>query len=131
MSVKYNVVERGNPGDPSAPRKYYPSAVARGRVDLRHVAERAAAVSTLSVADVVAVIETLLFIITDELGRGNVVDLGDFGSFWLKFKTEASLTPEDVNEKNITAVLARFIPGKEFKARLRHISFEKNKDDKR
>ena len=25
MAVKYNVVERGKPGDPAAPKKYYPS----------------------------------------------------------------------------------------------------------
>ncbi len=93
MSVKFNVVERGNPSDPSAPKKYYPSAFASGSVGLRDMAETAVRVSTLSEADTVAVIETFLRIIPDELRRGNVVQLGDFGSFWVKFKTEASMTP--------------------------------------
>jgi len=127
MSVKYNVVERGKPGDPTAPKKYYPSAIARGRVDLRHIAERAAAVSTVSVPDSVAVIEAFFSIIPDELGRGNVVEIGDLGSFWLKFKSEASATPEEVTSKKITAVLARFIPAKKFKEKLKYLSFEKNK----
>ena len=125
MSVKYNVVERGNPSDPAAPNKYYPSAVADGSVDLRYIANRAADISTVSMPDTVAVIEALLYIIPDEIGNGRVVQLGEFGSFWIKFKTEASETPEGVTSRNITGVIARFIPGKEFKLNLHNITFEK------
>ena len=125
MSVKYNVVERGNPSDPAAPKKYYPSAVADGSVDLRYIANRAADISTVSMPDTVAVIEALLYIIPDEIGNGRVVQLGEFGSFWIKFKTEASETPEGVTSRSITGVVARFIPGKEFKLNLRNITFEK------
>ncbi len=81
MSVKYNIVERGNPSDTSAPKKYYPSAVASGKTSLRAVAKRAAEMSTVSMPDTVAVIEALLVIIPDEMGKGNIVKLGDFGSF--------------------------------------------------
>lgn len=125
MSVKYNVVERGNPSDPAAPKKYYPSAVADGSVNLRYIASRAADISTVSMPDAVAVIEALLHIIPDELGNGRVVQLGDFGSFWLKFKTEASETPEAVTGRRVTGVIPRFIPGKEFKHNLRNLTFEK------
>jgi len=128
MTVKFNVVERGKPGDPTAPKKYYPSAVARGSVNLRHISDRAVEASTLSSADFIASIEMLLYFITDELGRGNVVQLGDLGSFWIKFKTEASATPEEVSAKDITGVLPRFIPAKKFKQKLEYFSFEKNID---
>jgi predicted histone-like DNA-binding protein len=125
MSVKYNIVERGNPSDPDAPKKYYPSAVADGSIDLRYIANRAADISTVSMPDTVAVIEALLHIIPDEIGNGRVVQLGDFGSFWVKFKTEASETPQGVTSRSITGVIPRFIPGKEFKLNLRHLTFEK------
>ena len=125
MSVKYNVVERSNPSDPDAPIKYYPSAVADGSVDLRYIANRAADISTVSMPDTVAVIEAMLHIIPDEIGDGRVVQLGDFGSFWIKFKTEASETPEGVTSHNITGVILRFIPGKELKLNLRNMTFEK------
>ena len=75
--------------------------------------------------DTVAVIEAFLSIIPDEMGRGNIVKLGDFGSFWVKVKTEASETPEDVNSRDITGVIPRFTPGKEFKTLLKNFSFEK------
>ena len=125
MSVKYNVVERGNLSDPAAPKKYYPTAVASGKTNLRAVARRAAEMSTVSIPDTVAVIEALLAIIPDEMGKGNIVRLGEFGSFWLKVKTEAADTAEDVNANNVTGVVPRFLPGKEFKDQLKRFSFEK------
>lgn len=126
MSVKYNVIERGNPSDRSAPKKYYPSALSSGKINLRAVAKRAAEMSTVSMPDTVAVIESLLAIIPDEMGKGNIVKLGEFGSFWVKVKTEASDTPEDVNSNDITGVVPRFNPGKEFKAQLKLFTFKKN-----
>ena len=125
MSVKYNVVERGNPGNPDAPKKYYPSAVASGKMTMRALAKRAAEMSTVSMPDTVAVIEALLAIIPDEMGQGNIVKLGDFGSFWVKVKTEAADTPGAVSASNITGVIPRFTPGMEFKEQLRAFSFEK------
>ena len=125
MSVKYNVVERGNPSDANAPKKYYPSPVSSGSVDLRQIAKRAAEISTVSMPDAMAVIEALLILIPDEIGRGNVVKLGDFGSFWIKLKTEASETSESVTRHNVTGLVPRFTPGKEFKANLKNVTFEK------
>ncbi|MBI5950499.1 MAG: hypothetical protein HY865_02480 [Chloroflexi bacterium] len=42
MSVKYSVVERGKPGSPETPKKFYPSVQSSGRVITREVAEMAA-----------------------------------------------------------------------------------------
>ncbi|GAB4421683.1 MAG: hypothetical protein Kow002_10750 [Anaerolineales bacterium] len=125
MSIKFNVVERGNPSNPAAPKKYYPSPTASGKISLRAVAKRAAEMSTVSMPDTVAVIEALLAIIPDEMSKGNIVRLGDFGSFWLKLKTEASESAEEVSAGKITGVVPRFAPGKEFKNALAQAKFEK------
>ncbi|MCB8966277.1 MAG: HU family DNA-binding protein [Chloroflexota bacterium] len=125
MSVKYNVVERGNPSDANAPKKYYPSPVSSGSVDLRQIAKRAAEISTVSMPDAMAVIEALLILIPDELGRGNIVKLGDFGSFWVRLKTESGDAAEDVTSHHVTGIIPRFTPGKEFKANLKNVTFEK------
>ena len=66
-----------------------------------------------------------LAVITDELSRGNIVNLGEFGSFWLRIETEGADTAEEVTSKNITNVLPRFTPGKAFKEALDKITFEK------
>src|SRR5690349_19027046 len=100
MSVKFNVVERGKPGDPTAPKKFYPSVVSSGKVGQRDVANIAAAVSTVSPADMAAVVENFLTIVAQELAKGNIVDLGDFGSFWLRIDTEGEEKAEDVHADN-------------------------------
>jgi nucleoid DNA-binding protein len=72
------------------------------------------------------VVESLLTIIPAELAKGNVVELGDFGSFWLRINAEGAENEGMVRTDNITTVLPRFNPGKEFKNVLKTIVFNKN-----
>jgi len=71
------------------------------------------------------VLEALLTTIPDELAAGNIVELGDFGNFWLRGNSEGSETAADVRASSIKGVLPRFNAGKEFKKALDAIEFEK------
>jgi predicted histone-like DNA-binding protein len=126
MSVKFNVVERGKPGDLETPKKFYPSIQSTGRVTTRELAEQAAKISTLSTVDMMAAIESFLSIIPGELAKGNIVELGEFGSFWLRTESEGTATPEEVQAAQITIILPRFNPGKLFKQVLDAIQFVKS-----
>ena len=126
MSVKYNIVERGNPPNREAPRKFYPSIQSSGRLSLRELAAIAADRSTLTETDFIAAVESFLAIIPKELAKGNVVELGDFGSFWLRTTTDGADTAEDVRADQISTILPRFNPGKSFKRTLNNIEFSKN-----
>lgn len=125
MTVKYNVVERGNPSNPAAPKKFYPSITSSGRKSLRQLAGQIAQISTVSSADTMAVLEALLTVIPQELTAGNVVELGDFGNFWLKANSEGADTAEAVRATQISTLLPRFNAGKEFKKVLATIEYEK------
>ncbi len=125
MTVKYNVVERGNPANREAPKKFYPSIASTGRKTLRQLAGRITEISTVSSTDTMAVIEAILTVIPQELASGNIVELGDFGNFWLKSTSEGSDTAEAVRAGNITNLLPRFTPGKEFKKVLATVEYEK------
>ncbi len=125
MTVKFNIVERGNPANRTAPAKYYPSIQFTGRVTTRELAEMAAERSTLSTMDMMAVIEGFLAIIPRQLAKGNIVELGDFGSFWLKTSSEGAELPDDVSASQITTILPRFRPGKKFKDVLKTIDYVK------
>jgi len=126
MSVKFNIVERGNPSNPEAPKKFYPSIQSSGRLTLRELAEQASDRSTLTAADIMAALESFLAIVPKELAKGNIVELGDFGSFWLKTNTEGADTAEEVRSDQINTVLPRFNPGKQFKRTLDNIEFSKS-----
>lgn len=122
MTVRFNIVERGNP---EAPKKFYPSIQSSGRVTTRELAERAAQMSTLTTTDMMAALESLLTLNPSELAKGNIVELGDFGNFWLRTSADGAETPEDVRADQISIVMPRFNPGKEFKRVLDLIKFNK------
>ncbi|HRJ75712.1 MAG TPA: HU family DNA-binding protein [Anaerolineales bacterium] len=125
MSVKFNVVERGNPSNPEAPKKFYPSIQSSGRLTTREMAEIAARESTMSPADMMGAIEIYLSVIPRELAKGNIVEMGDFGSFWLRIEAEGVESESEVRAEKIKAVKPRFNPGKLFKKALSTIDFVK------
>lgn len=127
MTIKFNIVERGRPGDSEAPKKYYPSIQSTGRVSARELAEHASDISTLSTPDMMAAMEALLTIIPKELANGNVVELGDFGHFWLRFSAEGAEDPAEVRGDQVTTLIPRFIPGRRFRNVLAAVEFQKRR----
>lgn len=125
MSVKFNVVKRGNPAKPEVSKKYYPSIQSSGRMTMRQLAEKASEMSTLTTVDVMAAVESFLTIIPQELEQGKIVELGEFGNFWLRSTSEGADTPEAVRGDQITNLSPRFNPGKRFKRVLDTVRFEK------
>ncbi len=125
MTVPFHAVARRNPRDPEAPPKYYPQVKSRDKTTLRQLAERIADISTVSSVDTMAVLEALLKVIPQELADGNLVQLGELGSFSLRTRTTGSETAEEVTAHNIINTLPGFRPGKLFKDELDQITFEK------
>lgn len=125
MSVKFNIMPRRNPRDPEAPPRYYPVVRSSGHTTQRDLAQKGTQMSTLSAADLAAAMEILLVLIPEELMSGQIVELGDFGSFRLSVKAEGSETPEDVKASNIKGISIHFSPGKAFKEAMNRITFEK------
>ncbi len=125
MTVKFNVVARGNPADKAAAKKFYASVVSTGKVDQNELAQMAAEMSTVSPADTAAAIENFLHVISREIAKGNIVQLGDFGSFWIRAESDGKTSADDVRGDSITNVLPRFSPGKRFQQALDAIEFVK------
>jgi predicted histone-like DNA-binding protein len=125
MSVKYILVERGNPGDPNAPKKFYPMAKSSGKTTLRQLSKKIADISTVSSIDVMAVLEALLQVVPEELAEGNIVKLGELGSFSIKVKGDGAETADDFNSTMITKASMRFSPGKIVKNTLKTLDYEK------
>jgi predicted histone-like DNA-binding protein len=129
MTVKFNIVERGNPSNREAPKKFYPSILSTGRVSQRKLVETAARETALSTGDMLNALEAILKIIPRELAEGNIVELGDFGSFWLRLETEGADTADGVTASNVSGAMARFTPGKLFKQTLDTIQFSKTESE--
>jgi len=81
---------------------------------------------SLTASDLMGAIEVILSIIPKELMKGNIVELGDFGSFWLRICSDGADHIDDVLPDQINNVLPRFNPGMQFKWLLERIRFSRN-----
>lgn len=127
MSVKYNVIEKGNPGDASAPKKFYASSVADGEVSLRRLSKEIAQTSSVSESDVYATLIDLAKMLSRHLSDGKIVRLGDFGSFQISISSEGVDTQQKVTANLIKGAKILFRPGLDLRETLATLKYEKKK----
>ena len=82
-------------------------------------------ISTVSIVDVTAVVESFLQIIPKHLGLGEIIRLGEFGSMSITISSEGTATPEEFNSDHIKRINVNFRPGREINQALDRVSFEK------
>ena len=126
MAIKFNIHEIGSVIDPSAPKKFYPRPVSAGEMTLNDLAEEISHASSLTEADVHAVLQSLVHAIPRAISEGYIVRLGNLGSFRMSINSTGSAKKEDVSEKNICKRRLIFHAAKQMKGKLEKIAFEKN-----
>ena len=125
MPVKFTVNPKKDPRDQTSQPKFYAIAKSSGRADTHNVAKSINSMSTVSSVDTAAVLEAFLTVVPDKLAEGNIVELGDFGSFRLSVSSEGQPIAEDVTARSITDTRVIFTPGKRFKQVLDTVEFQK------
>ena len=104
MSVKYKVIERGQPGVPGGgTKKFYAAAVLSGEKTLAGLTRDIEKISTVSGADIRAVLYALVDVMTGSLADGYAVRLGELGSLRVSISSESKLVAEDVTADAIRA----------------------------
>lgn len=126
MSVKFTVQERVDPRDKNAPRKFYPVIKSSGDFNLKRISTRIAAMSTVNSADVLAVLDLLVQVMREEVADGNIIKLGEFGSFHLTLNGKGEEKAEDVTAANVLQANMRFRPGQELSNMLLTLRYEKD-----
>ena len=124
-SVTYSVSPRINPRDKEAAPKFYAQAQARGDVSIREMAERIQSTCTVTKADVYAVLVALEDVIVEALQNGEIVRLGELGTFQLSLSGKGAVTEEDYNTSLIKRAKINFRPGKVLAGALETLSFSK------
>jgi predicted histone-like DNA-binding protein len=124
-NVTYSVVPRYNPSEKGTPPKYYAQSQASGEVDLREMSERIQQSCTVTKADVHAVLVVLEDVIILALKSGEIVRLGDLGTFQIGVSSKGALTEKDFNESLIKKARIKFRPGVALAIFLTSLSFAK------
>lgn len=123
--MKYKLIERGNPGNAAAPKKWYASPVQSGKtVTIEDLAKQISGRSSLTRGDLYSAIQNVVDELPMFLLMGRSVQLGDFGTLRLSFSSEGVEDPKNFNTKLIRDVKIIFTPGKLIKAEIENISFE-------
>ena len=126
MSVNYKVIERGQPGVPrGGTKKFYAAAVLSGEKTLAGLTRDIEKISTVSGADIRAVLYALVDVMTGSLADGYAVRLGELGSLRVSISSESKLVAEDVTAAAIRRARVIFTPGKGIKDTLADLRFEK------
>ena len=124
-NVTYSVSPRVNPSEKGTPPKYYGHVQARGDVSLREMSERIQATCTVTKADVYAVLVALEDVITEALRGGEIVRMGDLGTFQIGISSKGALTEEDYDTSLIKKARINFRPGSALVGVLSNLTYQK------
>ena len=126
MSIKYNIIQRGEPGVPGGgTKKFYLTAKRDRLVDLDELTDEVTALSTVNGADVSAVLYGLVEIVIKMIKQGHTVELGKLGFLRASISSSGSDTEEEASPANITGRRVIYRPGGKIKEMLNNLKFTK------
>ena len=118
MAIKVNIVAKINPQDKAAPAKYYANAVHGKRIELPDLAKAISKRCSMREGDVLGVLCQLMVNFTEEISEGNIVSLGELGTFYVNVSSEGAETPEKLTQSLIRGLKVIHQPTKELKKQL-------------
>lgn len=126
MAIKFKVIERGQPGVAGGgEKKYYASANVTGEKTLAGLTRDIEKISTVSGADIRAVVYALVDVMQTSLSEGQVVRLGELGSLRVSISSEGKATEKEVTAASVKSAKVVFTPGKGIRDMLLTLSYEK------
>ncbi|MDE5423920.1 hypothetical protein L3073_17030 [Ancylomarina sp. DW003] len=126
MTIKFKVIERGQPGVAGgSEKKFYASNMISGNADIDELTEGIEKISTVSGADIRAVLYALTDVIPSMLADGKSVKLGDIGNYRVSISSEGEEKAEDINANSIKKSKIIFTPGKKLKEMLGKLKYSK------
>ena len=121
--MKYRITKRINPLNNES--KFYTAPQYMEELTLMDLAKDISDACTLNVADVDAVLTSLVRKLPMYLKSGFKIQLGNFGRMKLSFSSKGFDNPDDVDSSAITTKRIIFTPSTELKTEIESVSFSK------
>lgn len=122
-TINYSVSGRKKPNDEMATEKFYAQAQSKGTCDVEEIAEKISRATTMTRGDVKGVIAALEDEIIDKLLNGEIVKLGDIGTFRVSLQSEGADTMENFTTSNIKRANVVFRPSARIQKELTGASY--------
>ena len=130
--MKYTTVLHINPKDETGSKKFHPAPVYTEEKTLADLAEEISHASTLTAADIKAVVEELVSVFAKELVRGTKIKIDGLGTFRFSFGGTGHETSDEVTVADIDGIRVVFIVDPKLRKKiLASITFEKTKQNKK
>ena len=111
MAVKYSVAKLNVKLNGKSYEKVYAHAQVNETTSLKKFSQLIASQTTVSRADVSAVLISSVENLVMELQRGNQVEFGELGKFRLQLMSDGTETASEFTSDNIKGVRIQFVPG--------------------
>ncbi|MDY3318067.1 HU family DNA-binding protein [Riemerella anatipestifer] len=126
MSIKYKTIQKAQPGVAGGgDKKFYASPVYQGEKTLEGLTKDIEKISTVSGADIRAVLYALVDVMQNSLSDGQIVRLGELGSMRVSLSSEGKAKEEEITSAAIKSAKVLFTPGSDLKKMLQTLKFEK------
>jgi len=126
MAIKYNLIEKGQPGViGGGTKKWYANVALDGEISVDDLAKQIEKFSALSEADIRGVIIALENVIQENLNNGRVIRMDKLGSFYPALSSNGALTKEEFNSSFIKEAYVNYRPGKRIVDALKAVTFKK------
>ncbi|AIH01668.1 HU family DNA-binding protein [Riemerella anatipestifer] len=126
MSIKYKTIQKAQLGVAGGgDKKFYASPVYQGEKTLEGLTKDIEKISTVSGADIRAVLYALVDVMQTSLSEGRIVRLGELGSMRVSLSSEGKAKEEEVTSAAVKSAKVLFTPGSDLKKMLQTLKFEK------
>ena len=125
MAINYSLVKLASKfGDKAGVPLFYARAQMKDSISLKKFAKLISMQTTVSYADVTAVLVSMQENMVIELQRGNQIDFGELGKFRLQLASEGAATAAEFkSDINIKGVNIQFVPGEELQVIFQGLKF--------
>ncbi|GIZ14193.1 HU family DNA-binding protein [Capnocytophaga catalasegens] len=128
MSIKYKVIEKGQPGVAGGgTKKFYANVVTEGELSVDDLVKQIEKFSALSEADIRGVIIALENVIQQGLADSKIIRLEKLGSLYPTLSSNGVETEKDFTTHQIKSVGVNYRPGTRIIAAMKEAGFEKKK----
>jgi len=126
MPIKYNVIEKTQPGIAGGgTKKWYATVANDGELTVDDITKQIEKFSALSEADIRGVIIALENVIQDSLANGKIIRLDKLGSFYPSLSSSGAATEEEFDVSFIRGARVNYRPGKRISNALKTAVFKK------
>jgi nucleoid DNA-binding protein len=125
MGLLYSTVERGNPGNPDAPKKFYLQSKIRGKKSHKQILADAARNNALNVKEVDTGVYAYFQSVFAALSDGFSVEVEGLGTLSTSIKSEGVATVAEATASKVKNISLTFRPKPEVSDMVKRFKIEK------